>query len=144
LCITPTGSHIYIVLGFSGPQEGIKRYDWYSQDTPFVYSGAFTPLSDPQYIKVSPDGKILTVVSQTNIVSSKQYLRTFFIQSDGSLVDTGYSFPFSGTFGDFVGDLQFVYPPAPTYIPEELWYDPPPDTVHHSSQTLIDNTHKSP
>ena len=120
LTITPNGTHIYV--SYEGPSlQGISRLDWYSQDTPFVNSGSFTPLSYPIQVEVSPDGQFLVAVQQ---VVNKHYLRTYSIQADGSLVDTGYSFPYTDTFGDTINNasnLIFVYPPAPTDVPSELW-----------------------
>ena len=110
LDITPDGNNIYA--------NGITHLSWSNQSSIFIDSGTAVSLSVYQ-LKVSPDGKFLVVVpgDQTTI-------KTFSIQPDGSLVDTGYTFDFGSTFGAFIPAdcrLIFDWTPLPTSVPEELW-----------------------
>lgn len=110
LDITPDGNHIYA--------NGISHLNWSNQSSMFVDSGETNPVSGAYQIKVSPDGNFLVVVvGQTS-------LKTFAIQPDGSLVDTGYTFDFGNTFGNAIpggSRLIFDWTPLPTSVPEELW-----------------------
>ena len=66
----------------------------------------------------------MVVAYQVNTNVSKSYLKSFSIQADGSLVDTGYIFPFTDTFGAFIpydSRLIFDWTPLPTSVPEKLW-----------------------
>ncbi len=110
LDITPDGNNIYA--------SGITHLSWSAKSSMFIDVGITTSLSVLQ-LKVSPDGKFLVVVpgNQTTI-------KTFAIQTDGSLVDTGYTFDYGSTFGAFIPAdcrLIFDWTPLPTGVPYELW-----------------------
>ncbi len=127
LDITPYGDHIYAVFQDTDT-SGVFRLDWSNQSSMYVDAGTIIPSTYtdyPQQIKVSPDGNFLVVVYQNDNNFSKQYLTTFSIQSDGSLVNTGYTFDFGDTFSpDFIAGgsrLIFIWTPLPTSVPEELW-----------------------
>ena len=67
-------------------------------------------------------------------------MKTFSIQTDGSLVDTGYTFDYGSTFNAFIpggSRLIFDWTPLPTSVPEELWKDPPPEIIIHDSQKIL-------
>ncbi len=110
LDITPDGNNIYA--------NGITHLAWSNQSSMFIDVGIATSMSVFQ-LKVSPDGKFLVVVpgNQTTI-------KTFAIQTDGSLVDTGYTFDYGSTFGAFIPAdcrLIFDWTPLPTGVPYDLW-----------------------
>ncbi len=115
--ITPDGNNIYA--------NNMIHLSWSNKSSMFIDSGIAASVSNPLQIKVSPDSQFLVVDYQDyNIDGGANFLKTFFIQSDGSLVDTGYAFPFTQTFGDYTNDatrLIFVWTPEPTNVPEALW-----------------------
>jgi hypothetical protein len=116
LDITPDGQNMYA--------NGISHFYWSNLSSMFFDSGVITSVSQPQQIKVSPDGQFLVVVSQIEPSNTEDVIRTFFIEPDGSLVDTGYTFPFTDMFGELIPDdtrLIFVWTPLPTGVPYELW-----------------------
>ena len=117
LDITPDGNHIYA--------NGISHLNWSSQSSMFVDSEEINPVSNLYQIKVSPDGQFLVVDYQDfSIDGGADFLKTFLIQYDGSLIDTGYTFPFTENFGDYTADVSrliFVWTPQPTSVPYELW-----------------------
>ncbi len=61
---------------------------------------------------------------------------TAFINGDGSLTWTGYSFVFE--YGVSVVDCALV-PVYATGIPEEFWKDPPPEMILHDTQEILMN-----
>ncbi len=126
LDITPDGNNIYA--------NGITHLSWSSRSSMFIDSGIVVSLSVYQ-LKVSPDGKFLVVVP-----GDQTSLKTFSIQTDGSLVDTGYTFDYGSTFGAFIPAdcrLIFDWTPLPTSVPEELWKDPPSEIITTDSQEIL-------
>ncbi len=110
LDITPDGNNIYA--------NGITHLSWSSQSSMFIDAGMATSLGVYQ-LKVSPDGKFLVVVP-----GDQTTLKTFSIQTDGSLLDTGYTFNYGSTFNAFIDGssrLIFDWTPLPTGVPYELW-----------------------
>ena len=109
--ITPDGNNIYA--------NNMIHLSWSSQSSMFFDSGTAASLSSVFQLKVSPDGKFLVVVTGDQLS-----LKTFSIQTDGSLVDTGYTFDFGSTFNAFIdasSRLVFDWTPLPTGVPYELW-----------------------
>lgn len=110
--ITPDGNNIYA--------NHYIHLSWSSQSSMFIDKGDNTTTEpSPLQLKVSPDGQFL--VANIGYTS----LKTFSIQTDGSLVDTGYTFNFGSTFNtDYIDGstrLIFDWTPLPTSVPEELW-----------------------
>jgi hypothetical protein len=73
---------------------------------------------------VSPDGKVLIAALQQNIIPTRSYIKTYFIQSDGSLEDTGNIFEYSNLFHDYIPvnpKMDIFLIPEPTSISSELW-----------------------
>ena len=125
--ITPDGNNIYA--------NNMIHLSWSNQSSMFFDSGKAASLSSVFQLKVSPDGKFLVVVTGDQLS-----LKTFSIQTDGSLVDTGYTFDFGSTFNAFISGnsrLIFDWTPLPTSVPEELWKDPPSEIITTDSQEIL-------
>lgn len=79
-----------------------------------------TGLNNPWEIKLTPVYNLLLL--QTFNEFSERILSTYFVNSDGSLTPTGYSFPITQTFGndDFLTNI-FAYPPGVTDVEQKQW-----------------------
>jgi len=120
LVITPDGRHIY--GGYFSSAHGIERLDWSDEFSRFVYWGCYTT-DGIQNMVVSPDGKIL-IVAFWGGSPTRWYIKTYFIQSDGSLEETGNVFEYSQIMYDFISanpKMVIFNVPEPTSIPSELW-----------------------
>ncbi len=126
--ITPDGNNIYA--------NHYIHLSWSTQSSMFIDWGDNTTTeTSPLQLKVSPDGKFLVAVN-----GSQLSLKTFSILTDGSLVDTGYTFDFGSTFNAFIpggSRLIFDWTPLPTSVPEELWKDPPSEIITTDSQEIL-------
>ncbi len=103
-------------------------------------------LNDPggtlaRYQRNTPDGSLAIVeYVDLNSNSSGGSFATAFINGNGNLTWTGYSFAFDsahpteGTVVDFA-----IVPVYATGIPEELWKDSPPEITIHDSQEIVRN-----
>ncbi len=91
-----------------------------------------------QYQRNTPNGN-LAIVEYLDFNLGGSFA-TAYINGDGSLTWTGYTFAFDsahpteGTVVDYA-----IVPVYATGIPEELWKDPSPDTITTDSQILIKN-----
>jgi len=120
LVVTPDGRHIY--GGYASGVHGIERLDWSDESSQFIYWGCYST-NQVQNMVVSPDGKILIVALQRNY-PTQWYIKTYFIQSDGSLEETGNIFEYSKIYHDYITanpKMVIFSIPDPTSIPTELW-----------------------
>jgi hypothetical protein len=96
--------------------ERISTGQWIEDTSKRVY------ISDPWQIVMAPVYNILVVRHRITVAGYPySYLSSYFVNSDGTLVYTGYSFPFQQTFGDDPVDLVFAYPPGVTGINSDRW-----------------------
>ncbi len=89
--------------------------------------------------KNTPDGR-LAIVDYFDWNSDGVGFATAFINGDGSLTWTGYTFAFDSAHptGGTVVDYAIV-PVYATGIPEELWKDSLPEITIHDSQEIVRN-----
>jgi hypothetical protein len=78
-----------------------------------------TVLTYPLYIRLTPDGR-MAVILYTDQSNQKQWLTSAFIQLDGSLQWTGYTYLILDSFDDTVTDYDIV-PLYTTDVPTEEW-----------------------
>jgi hypothetical protein len=78
-------------------------------------------LNNPWLIRVTPAYNLL-VLQTFNDSASERLLQTYFVNSDGSLTPTGYSFSITAVVGDddFV-TFVFAYPPGVTEVKSSNW-----------------------
>jgi hypothetical protein len=78
-------------------------------------------LNNPWLIRITPVYNLL-VLQTFNESASERLLKTYYINSDGILTPTGYSFSITATVGDddFV-TFVFAYPPGVTAIDSDQW-----------------------
>ncbi len=93
----------------------------------------------PGVQKNTPDGS-LAIVDYLDMNSGGRGFATAYIDGDGSLTWTGYTFAFDSAHptGGTVVDYAIV-PVYATGIPEEFWKDPPPEIILHDSQKILIN-----
>ncbi len=94
-----------------------------------------------RYQRNTPDGNLAIVeYVDLNSNSSGGSFATAYINGDGSLTWTGYSFAFDSTYPSPETIVDFTLVPVyATGIPEELWKDPPPEMILHDSQKILMN-----
>ncbi len=91
------------------------------------------------YQRNTPDGNLAIVeYNNDDLAPEAGCFATAFINGDGSLTWTGYTFAFDSAHptGGTVVDYAIV-PVYATGIPEELWKDPPPELIIHDSQKIL-------
>ncbi len=89
----------------------------------------------------TPDGNLAIVeYDDDDLAPEAGCFATAFINGDGSLTWTGYTFAFDSAHP--TGGTVVSYTIVPVYatgIPEELWKDPPPEILIHDSQEIFMN-----
>ncbi len=125
----PTGDYIELfTIDTLGNVTDTRKEYYVSNDT----GGT---LADFQ--KNTPDGS-LAIVDYLDMNSGGECFATAYINGDGSLTWTGYTYAFDsahpteGTVVDYA-----IVPVYATGIPEELWKDPPPEITIHDSQKIL-------
>ncbi len=87
----------------------------------------------------TPDGNLAIVeYDDDDLAPEAGCFATAFINGDGSLTWTGYTFAFDSAHPteETVVDYAII-PVYATGIPEELWKDPPPELIIHDSQKIL-------
>ncbi len=89
--------------------------------------------------RVTPDEQLALVFEEIDVLQSGAFA-TAFINGDGSLTWTGYTFAFDSVYPTLGEVLDYaIVPVYATGIPEELWKDPPPEMIIHDSQKILRN-----
>lgn len=119
IAIAPDGQYAFIgndiTNGFIATLARTSTGQWVDTGKRVSFENPFRVVSSPVY-------NLLVVQHDVETAGwIYQYLTTYFINSDGTLVPTGYSFPFHQTFGDVPVDLVFAYPPGVTAVETEQW-----------------------
>ncbi|MFB3894904.1 MAG: hypothetical protein ACE14V_01225 [bacterium] len=114
IAISPDGQYAYVVLWnntivtLSHDSTG----GWFD-------TGIRLTLYLPWRIRRAPDYNLVLLDYQ--VTNSGYYLGTYFMQPDGTLTPSGYTFPFQEKIGDVFVDLVFAYPPGVTEVESDHW-----------------------
>ena len=125
--ITPDGQYLFIEGTPGIATIKVNSITTTIQDTGSRYSypttnNGFNATIPEGGMRVTPDGRMLVYMYQSSL-DGRNWVGTAFINGDGSLTWTGYTFPYDSTFGggsDFLYDMLLV-PNYTTSIPPELW-----------------------
>ncbi len=127
----PTGDYIELfTIDTLGNVTDTRKEYYVSNDTGGTLAGVQ---------KNTPDGS-LAIVDYLDMNSGGRGFATAYIDGDGSLTWTGYTYAFDsahpteGTVVDYA-----IVPVYATGIPEELWKDPPPEITNRDSQKILIN-----
>ncbi|MEC9372728.1 MAG: beta-propeller fold lactonase family protein [Planctomycetota bacterium] len=107
--VSVDGRYVYVPGGIGGGGNNIAGFEVDSSGTMTALAGQpfFTPGESPKVAAFTSDGRILIAGHGTDATA-----RTFFIDENGALAATGFSFDVGtqGTLGDLValGDLCFI------------------------------------
>jgi hypothetical protein len=84
---------------------------WYDTGKRVALDGIWQMIMSPAY-------HLLVVHHE---IGFYKYISTFFVNSDGTLVPTGYNFPFQQTFGTAPIGMVLAYPPGVTEVESAQW-----------------------
>jgi DNA-binding beta-propeller fold protein YncE len=118
IIMSPDGQYAYIAI------FGRDSVVTISHDSAGVWfdTGKRLILYGPWRIVCAPVNNMVVVDHQIDVLGySYTYLSTFYMQPDGELLPTGYSFPFQQTFGDNPLTFVFAYPPGITEVESDQW-----------------------